>query len=259
MHFLMTMLMEVWEQRGQFSNMMNMRCKIADLIVEVPTAGGLDIRCKYYVWNGEEGADIIIRTELYDKNLYDSRISEQMLAYMESSRQFSSWLVQFNGFYLHSSAVVLEGKAYLFSGPCGAGKSTHTRLWQSTFGPDAHVINDDKPALRRIDGKWYAYGTPWCGKDGININEKAPLAGVCFLKKAPENKIRRLSRFEAMQRILGQTIYKFNSEEQLDKLLGSLEVFLKEIPVYELENVPEPEAAKLSFETMRKGAQEAGL
>lgn len=236
-----------------------MKCKIAELITEIPNEGTLFPRCKEYEWNGEEGADIIIRTELYQWSRYDLRTSNALVEYMESCRQFYGALVNYGGFYLHSSAVVLDGKAYLFSGPSGMGKSTHTRLWQSTFGPDARVINDDKPALRRIDGKWYAYGTPWCGKDGININEKAPLAGVCFLKKAPENKIRRLSRFEAMQRILGQTIYKFNSEEQLDKLLGSLEVFLKEIPVYELENVPEPEAAKLSFETMRKGAQEAGL
>lgn len=236
-----------------------MNCRIADLIVEIPTMGGLASRCKNYVCDEKEGADIIIRTKLYQWERYDSRMNKDLIIYIESCRQFYSELLNFNGFYLHSSAIVFEGKAYLFSGPSGIGKSTHTRLWKSTFGPEAHVINDDKPALRRIDGKWYAYGTPWCGKDGININEKAPLAGVCFLKKAPENKIRRLSSFEAMQRILGQTIYKFNSEEQLDKLLASLEGFLKEIPVYELENVPEPEAAKLSFETMRKGAQEAGL
>ena len=238
---------------------MNKHYKIADLIVQVPTADGLATRCEEYLWNDEEGADIVIRTELYRREKYDKRLSDETVAYMESAYQFYKKLVNYDGLYLHSSAVVLDGKAYLFSGPCRAGKSTHTRLWQSTFGTEARVINDDKPALRRINGKWYAYGTPWCGKDGININEKAPLAGVCFLKKAPENKIRRLSSFEAMQKILGQTIYKFNSEEQLDKLLGSLEVFLKEIPVYELENVPEPEAAKLSFETMRKGAQEAGL
>ena len=38
------------------------------------------------------------------------------------------------GFYLHSSAVELDGRAYLFSGKSGVGKSTHTRLWQQIFG-----------------------------------------------------------------------------------------------------------------------------
>ena len=236
-----------------------MKCRIADLIVEVPADKGLDFRCKDYTCKVEEGADIIIRTELYRRGKYDVKISDETVAYMESAYQFYLELVNFDGFYLHSSAVVYDGKAYLFSGPCGVGKSTHTRLWQEAFGADAYVINDDKPALRRIDGIWYAYGTPWCGKDGINKNEKAVLAGVCFLKQASENEICRIERFDSMKRILGQTIYKFQDVNQLDKLLASLELFSQEIPVYELKNVPEQSAARLSFETMSSGAQEAGL
>ncbi len=178
---------------------------------------------------------------------------------MESAYQFYLQLVNFEGFYLHSSAVVRDGKAYLFSGPCRAGKSTHTKVWKQTFGSDTYIINDDKPALRRINGIWYAYGTPWCGKEGINLNMKAPLAGVCFLTKAKENKIHRLDSFNAMKMILGQTIHKFDEKEKLEKMLASIEKFLKEIPVYRLENLPEPAAAELSYETMHKGAQEAGL
>ena len=191
-----------------------------------------------------------------EREKYSPETGENVVAYMESAYQFYLELINFNGFYLHASAVVRDGKAYLFSGPCRAGKSTHTGLWQKTFGPEAYVINDDKPALRRMDGVWYAYGTPWCGKDGINRNEKAPLAGICFLKKAPENKIRRLDRLEAMKKIMSQTIYKFNEVEKLDLLLGNLELLLMEIPVYELENIPEPSAARLSYEIMHTGIQE---
>lgn len=235
------------------------RCKIADLITDVPCGDGLGLRCEAYKFNYGSTADISIDAGLYRIDKYDPRISSETVAYMESAYQFYIKLVEFNGFYLHSSAVVKDGKAYLFSGPCRAGKSTHTKLWKETFGTEVHIINDDKPALRRVEGKWYAYGTPWCGKDGININEKAPLAGVCFLKKASENKIRTLDKFEAMKKILGQTIHKFDKKHKLDKLLDSIDVFLREIPVYELENIPESSAAKLSYETMYKGAQEAGL
>ena len=233
------------------SNMM--KYKIADLIAEVPTSGGLASRCEDYVYDGEGCADITIRTELYRKEIYNSSVSEDIVAYMESARQFYHQLVDFEGFYLHSSAVELNGKVYLFSGPCRAGKSTHTRLWQTVFGEKARIINDDKPALRRVDGVWYAYGTPWCGKDGININDKAPVAGVCFMKKASENKIRRLDQVEAMRKVLMQTIHKFDDKERLTKLFQSLDLFLREIPVYELENVPEPSAALLSYETMHAG------
>lgn len=234
-----------------------MLCKIADLTVDVPAAGGLAPRCAEYLHNGNDQADIVICPEAYRFEKYPEGTGEETVAYMESAYQFYKALIAYGGFYLHSSAVVLDGKAYLFSGPSRVGKSTHTRLWQQVFGTGARVINDDKPALRRIDGVWYAYGTPWCGKDGININEKAPLAGVCFLKQASENRMRRLDPFEATRKLLGQTIYKLKTADMLDTVLQTLDAFVKEIPVYELENCPVPDAARLSWETMRRGAKES--
>lgn len=164
----------------------------------------------------------------------------------------------YNGLMLHASAAALGGRACLFSGPCGRGKSTHTRLWQQTFGEAVQVFNDDKPALRRLDGRWYAYGTPWCGKDGINLNQKWPLGGICFLEKSQENRIRRLPAAEALPLILAQTTYRLQPHS-MELLLASLDSLLREIPVFLLENRPEEAAARLSFETMRRAEEEEGL
>lgn len=235
-----------------------MKISVADLIVEVPETGGMDSRCKGYEYHGKDGADIIIRADLYDSEQYQG-MDESLIAYMESGWQFYAKLIKMGGLYLHSSAVEMENKAYLFSGPCGTGKSTHTRLWQSTFGDAAQVFNDDKPAIRKIDGTWYAYGTPWCGKDGINQNKKIPLAGICFLKQAPENKIRRLSSKESIPLFCSQTLFGFPREDILDTFLGNLDDLLKAIPVFEFENRPEEAAARMSFEAMKKAAEEAGL
>ena len=235
-----------------------MLCKIADLLIEVPEAGGMTPRCRDYLTNEQGGADITIRADLYKTEKYGAA-GENMVAYMESCVQFCRQLIHFDGFYLHSSAVELDGKAYLFSGPSGMGKSTHTRLWQSLHGDAAQVFNDDKPALRYLDGRWFAYGTPWCGKDGINQNKKVPLAGICFLRRGQENTIRRLDSMEATARILSQTMRRFKDVERLDLLLSHVDKLVKEIPVYELYNKPEPDAARLSYETMRQGAEEAGL
>ncbi len=233
-----------------------MICKIADLIAEIPTADGLAVRCQDYLWNEEAKPDIIVREELYRKDRFSPHIPMKTVAYMEAAFQFYRQLLDFGGFFLHASAVVRDGKAYLFSGHSGIGKSTHTRLWIDTFGGDTRVINDDKPALRCIDGVWYAYGTPWCGKDGINLNEKAPLAGICFLKQATCNRIRRMLPAEALQKMLGQTMHKMQDVQQLDALLCYLQDLLSKIPVYELENLPEPEAVQLSYETMSQSIPE---
>lgn len=235
-----------------------MLCKISDLFVEIPEAGDMFPRCKEYIYQGIDSPDIVIRNDLYRNNAWPTD-DYSMICYMESGAQFYIRLLQFNGLMLHASAVETNGKAYLFSGPCGTGKSTHTQIWQQTFGSAAQVFNDDKPALRCLDGKWYAYGTPWCGKDGINQNKKVPLAGICFLKQAPENKIRQLTPAEAAQRIISQTPRRFSRMENLDLMLQLVEKLALEIPVFELENRPEPEAALLSYETMRRKAEEIGL
>lgn len=234
-----------------------MLCRIADLLIEVPEAGGMAPRCGDYRTNETGGADIIIRTDLYKPDRFPYQ-DEHIMAYMESCVQFCSKLLNFDGLYLHASAIEREGKAYLFSGPSGMGKSTHTRLWQSLY-PDARVFNDDKPALRRLDGKWFAYGTPWCGKDGININLKVPLGGICFLRRGETNAIRRLSPLEASARIISQTTRRFQREERLDLLLQHVDKLVREIPVYELHCLPDADAARLSYETMRRGAEEIGL
>lgn len=236
-----------------------MLCKIADLIIEIPEAGGMAPRCKEYLYEGNDGADIIIRTEYYSGEDLGKHANESYIAYMESGRQFYSQLYRYNGMILHSSAVSYQNKAYLFSGPCGMGKSTHTRIWKETFGAEAQVFNDDKPALRYIDGKWYAYGTPWCGKDGINQNKKVPLAGICFLKQAQNNKIRRLSSQEAMKKILSQTYLRKLNIDQVVCLTMQVDSLVRCIPVFELENRPEPQAALLSYETMRQTAEELKL
>ena len=236
-----------------------MICKIADLITEIPGEDGLLPLCSDYLWSGDENVDVTVCRERYRREEYGPTFTAEDIAYMESARQFCSALLNWNGLYLHASAVELDGKAYLFSGDCGVGKSTHTKLWQQVFGDKAQVINDDKPALRCLEGVWYAYGTPWCGKDHINRNRKVPVAGICFLKQSDHNAIRRLTPAEVIGRIMSQTIFRFGSVDRLDLMLGNLDKLIETIPVYELENKPEPEAARLSYEIMRCGAEEIGL
>ena len=38
---------------------------IADLITEIPATGGFSSRCEEYLYDGKNGADVIIRADLY--------------------------------------------------------------------------------------------------------------------------------------------------------------------------------------------------
>lgn len=235
-----------------------MICRIADIVVEVPEAGGMAPRCKDYLYKGGEGPHIVISEDDYRLDAWVG-FSEESYVYMETGSHFHASLLHHEGLMLHASAISFEGKAYLFSGPCGMGKSTHTRLWRQCFGESAIVFNDDKPALRFVGGRWHAYGTPWCGKDGINVNMKVPLVGICFLKQADRNAIRRLERQEASQKVICQTMHRLRDPEKLDLMLSHVDKLVREIPVFEMENRPVLDAARLSYATMRRAAEEAGL
>lgn len=81
--------------------------------------------------------------------------------YVLTGSRFYFKFINFGGLMVHSSCVVVDGRAYLFSAPSGTGKSTHTALWLKKLGDRAFILNDDKPAVRYEDGTFYAYGTPW--------------------------------------------------------------------------------------------------
>lgn len=226
-----------------------------DIVIEAPAGYKWDEgTLKKITYVAEAGG---VKYESLQKAI-DASKSKAVVTMLADTRENVTISTPYNGLMLHASAAALGGRACLFSGPCGRGKSTHTRLWQQTFGEAVQVFNDDKPALRRLDGRWYAYGTPWCGKDGINLNQKWPLGGICFLEKSQENRIRRLPAAEALPLILAQTTYRLQPHS-MELLLASLDSLLREIPVFLLENRPEEAAARLSFETMRRAEEEEGL
>lgn len=206
-------------------------------------------RLSGYSIDTHETPDITIREERYDIERWPG-LNPKSLAYMDSGYLFYKRLLLFGGMMLHSSAIEIDGSAYLFSGPSGVGKSTHTGLWQRMF-PQARLFNDDKPALREIDGVWYAYGTPWSGKNGININMKAPIKGICFLRQGPENKIRRLYGIEAAREIMSQTIWRFSDTKGVDLLASVVEGLVRSVPVWMMECLPNEDAAVLSYNTMK--------
>jgi len=236
-----------------------MLCKISDLIVEVPSTGNMYKRCADYIISDKSNsADIIIRADLYNFERWPG-LHHNDIIYLESGFQFYYNLLMYNGLMLHSSAIDYDGKAYLFSGPSGRGKSTHANLWKQIYGEKVQIINDDKPALRRIDGKWYVYGTPWCGKDGINQNKKVPLGGICFLKRGTCNKIRVMDTKNSVHNIMEQTNVKTRDINKMNNLFVLVDHLIREIPIFELECLPNEEAAVLSSTTMCRAAQEKNL
>lgn len=88
---------------------------------------------------------------------------------------------------VHAAAVYYDGKAYLFMGKSGTGKSTHASLWMKHV-PGSRLLNDDNPVLRLVDGKACAYGTPWSGKTHCYKQLSFPVGGIVRLAQSPVNR-----------------------------------------------------------------------
>lgn len=228
--------------------------KIANIIVSMDCSGKIKKQAKPYLFQTTEKAQIQIdpqRELAHVQNTLHPQMTAVDWEYMLTGSSFYRSLLKFQGFLLHASAVVYEQRAYLFSAPCGTGKSTHTSLWLKQF-PDAYILNDDKPAIRLLDGCFYACGTPWSGKDDISVPACVPLQGVCFLQQAEENSIRLLSKQEAVIQFMSQTIRKL-TVVQMNSLLVLLDQLLLQMPIYQLNCRIDAEAVQLSYRTMKEG------
>ncbi len=140
-------------------------------------------------------------------------------------------LERFEGFFFHSSSLMLDGEAYVFSAPSGTGKSTHTALWRKYFGGKVTMINDDKPIIRKINDKFYVCGTPWMGKSNIGNNIKAPAKVVYILQRGVENKAVKVNPGDVFKQILQATVVPAD-KENMSRLLSLLNEFFSSVPLY---------------------------
>ena len=223
--------------------------KIANLTVAMDSFGRTVEQAKPYLTKAAKDADITIQSNWKALQAAQPHLSDEDCEYLSTGGSFYRQLLDFDGMMLHSSAVVRDGKAFLFTAPCGTGKSTHTRLWLERF-PDAFILNDDKPALRLENGKFYAYGTPWSGKTAQNQNVRAELAGICVLRRGEENRIMNFNGRAALHAILEQTV-RPREITRMGKLLELLDQLMQTVPVWKLECNMEPEAALVSYNAMK--------
>ncbi|MGN0242632.1 MAG: hypothetical protein ACI4CT_01080 [Lachnospiraceae bacterium] len=236
--------------------------RIAGLLVEMePKYPTLQKQARLYQLSEEEQHDnqatpdiIISLTQEYleQKQKENPHLSLDECEYIWTGSEFYYAYIDYIGLLLHSSAVVVHEKAYLFSAPSGTGKSTHTSLWLDHFGEQAYILNDDKPAIRYRDDKFYACGTPWSGKTDLNRNEMVPLQGITFLERAETNWIRRIDAREGLILLLNQTLRPYE-EERMKKLFYVLDKLFCQIPVYRMGCNISDEAVQVAYDTMSKG------
>lgn len=186
-----------------------------------------------------------------EKSKSEDKLPEMFYESLAVYRKICETMVARDCFLFHCSAVAVDGKAYLFAAPSGTGKSTHTRMWRQHFGTRAVMINDDKPLLQVREEAIYVCGTPWCGKHGIQTNCKAPIQGICLLRRGEENRIRKITPLEGYPELYRQTYRPVGQTEKMRRTLSLLKQLAERVPLYEMHCNISEEAAELAWKMMK--------
>lgn len=150
----------------------------------------------------------------------------------------------------HSSAVLYQGRAYIFLGKSGTGKSTHSRMWLNAL-KDVVLMNDDHPVVRLDeDGTPILYGSPWSGKTRCYKNMSAPLGGVVRISRAPHNKARRLAPIQAYASLMTSCSGMTWEKDLADGKDRTLQGIVKRTPCWVMECLPDEDAARVCSEAV---------
>ena len=174
----------------------------------------------------------LLNIEADEEGLKRRKFSDMFLERSVIQRRVAENLARRDVLLMHGSTVAVDGRAYLFTAPCGTGKSTHTRLWREVFGDRAVMVNDDKPFLKLTGDAVLACGSPWTGKHGIGTNVCVPLGGICILCRGKENLIRPAVPEQVLDFLRSQCF----PPQGLEKLLSR-------VRLWEMECTKEPQAA----------------
>lgn len=188
----------------------------------------------------------MLEREAVEEGLKIRKFTEPFLERTTIQRCVADYLLSRNTLMLHGSTISVDGKAYLFTAPCGTGKSTHTRLWRELFGDRAIMVNDDKPFLQITSAGVLAYGSPWSGKHGLASNVCVPLEGICSLHRGNENSIRRVESEDVIALLRHQVHIPLDITMQ-KKTYALVDVLAQTVPLWQMQCNKELDAAKIAY------------
>jgi len=140
------------------------------------------------------------------------------------------------GFLLHGASAIRNGRAFLFSGVSGAGKTTISRL----APPDAILLTDEISYVRRQGDRYLACVTPFAGELARpGENTMAPIEHLYFLSKGPDNRTDPIAPADALRMLLRNILFFAEDAELVKMVFRSATEFLGRVPFSRLTFYPD--------------------
>ena len=145
-------------------------------------------------------------------------------------------LAKQGGFLLHAASAIRHGKAFLFAGVSGAGKTTISRLAPA----DATLLTDEISYVRKHDRGYVAYGTPFTGELAkLGENASAPVEVLYLLAQGPENRIDPVPVADAGRELLSNMLFFAEDQAMVHCAFQAACDFVHQVPVRRLTFVPD--------------------
>ena len=189
-----------------------------------------------YLYSENEKADITLSIPKEMETEHEIFVRTNIWNYLA----FENVLINHQGFILHSSFISWQNNGILFTAPSGTAKSTQADLWKKY--EDADIYNGDRTIIRKIEGKYYGFGSPYAGSSGIYRNESAPIKAIVVIDQGPDNVIRRLRGREAFLPLFRETLMNTWNKEYMEKMTDLLMDAACQIPIYHLSCRPDQDA-----------------
>jgi hypothetical protein len=140
-----------------------------------------------------------------------------------------------DGVFTHAVGMKdIDGRGLLFCGKSGQGKSTTARIWHKHS--KAKILNDDRIIVRKINKKFFIYGTPWHGdfSDYLKTKSgKARLKSIFFIHHSKRNQATLCKRgsFKLFYPCIFPTFW---DSQSLDYIISNSNQLLSDAPSYKL-------------------------
>ncbi|MDQ7786109.1 MAG: hypothetical protein RDU01_00715 [Thermodesulfovibrionales bacterium] len=147
------------------------------------------------------------------------------------------------GILIHAAAIEINKKSYLFAGRSGAGKTTLSRQFITKYSETP--LSDDRVFIRKIDGDFLAFGTPWYGEGGFAVNRGVPLGGIFFLAQSNTNMIEDISPVTTIEKLLPVSSIPWYAPEPMSNILAFCDDLITHIPSHILHFKPDSEVVDM--------------
>ncbi len=140
-------------------------------------------------------------------------------------------LLEAGGALLHSAGIVQEGRAAVFFGHSGAGKTTLSTLSRRS---GREVLSDELNALELREGAVFVRKVPFAGDYGgaTSSTMVCPLFRLCRLIQGSSNRLERMRPAEALASMVAASPFVNADPHRLDILVRNLTRLTSAAPTY---------------------------